>query len=231
MKTIGIIGGMSLESTLHYIQGLRDGVRERLGGLASPKLRIATVNFADIEALQRSGEWDNAGEILAQEARDIECSGADFILLATNTMHKVADQIQHAISIPFIHLADATADAIEAQQITKVGLIATRYTMEEDFYIRRLTDRSIKVIVPDNEKECDEINRIIFEELCVNVMSDESRKYYLESARALFNRGAQGLILGCTEVDMLLKPEDFDLPVFNTTEIHIQSALDLALAA
>lgn len=229
MKTIGIIGGMSLESTLHYIQELRDGVRERLGGLASPKLRIATVNFAEIEALQRSGEWYKAGEILAQEARDLERGGADFILLATNTMHKVADHIQDAISIPFIHLADATADAIEAQKIIKVCLITTRYTMSEDFYIKRLTDRSIKVIVPDNEKECDEINRIIFEELCVNVVKGESRNFYLKSARDLFNRGAQGLILGCTEVDMLLKPEDFDLPVFNTTEIHIQKALDLSI--
>lgn len=229
MKTIGILGGMSWESTAKYYQWLNEGIRERLGGLHSAKILMNSVDFAEIERCQSSSDWETAGNILVSEAMSLQNAGADCVILATNTMHKVADDIQKAITIPFLHLADQTALEIEKRKISKVGLLATIYTMEQDFYKQRLEDRGIEVIVPPKDERV-EINRIIFEELCLGQIKDASRKTYLNAANKLLDEGVEGLILGCTEINMLLSARDFDAPVFDTTRIHIEAALEFALS-
>lgn len=230
MKRIGLIGGMSLESTLSYITGFRDGIRERLGGLHSPELIIVTVDFSEIEALQHQGEWDRLGRILAERAREAERAGADFLLLATNTMHKVAPAIEQAVSIPFIHLADATAEGALSLRFNKVGLLGTRFTMEQDFYAGRLRERGIEVLVPDAEGRA-QVHGIIYEELCKGMVHDESREAYRAVMRGLAEKGAQAIILGCTEIGLLVGAEDSSVPVLDTTRIHIEKGLELALAS
>ncbi len=228
MKRIGLLGGMSLESTLSYITGLRDGVRARLGGMHSPQIVMVTVDFARIEALQKAGEWDRLAGILAAHARETERAGADFLLLATNTMHKVAPAIEDAIHIPFVHLADATADRILLNAFNKVGLLGTRFTMEEDFYAGRLRSKGIDVLVPsDSERE--QVHRVIYEELCKGRVSDTSRALYRQIMENLAGRGAQAVVLGCTEIGLLVDERDSVVPLLDTTRIHIEKGLQLAL--
>jgi aspartate racemase len=229
MKTAGIIGGMSWESTAKYYQWLNEGVRGKLGGLHSAKLVLTSVDFAEIEKLQAAGKWNDAGDIMTQEAKKLEAAGADFILLATNTMHKVADRIESAVNIPFIHLADATADKIRDAGLECVGLLGTRYTMEHDFYKNRLAQKNLKVIVPA-QADRQITNAIIFDELCMGMVRPESKAVYMRAAHSLIDQGAQGIILGCTEITLLLDQADFDLPVFDTTKIHIAKALGLMLS-
>lgn len=229
MKTIGIIGGMSWVSTAKYYQWLNEGIQERLGGKHSARLFLSSVQWQTIQDYQQSGQWEAAGAYLAEEARKLERAGADVIILATNTMHKVAPAIEAAISVPFLHLADATGDEITAAGLDKIALLGTRFTMTEDFYKSRLTRRGIDVLVPHQEG-IGQVNDIIFNELCRNTVRPESKAVYIDLVRDMFNRGAQGVILGCTEITMLIGAEDFDKPVFDTTRIHVQRALDFALS-
>lgn len=229
MKTIGIIGGMSWVSTAKYYQWLNEGIQERLGGKHSARFFLSSVQWQVIQDYQQSGQWDAAGAYLAEEARKLEQAGADVIILATNTMHKVAPAIEAAITVPFLHLADATADEIEAASLNKIALLGTRFTMAEDFYKSRLTRRGIEVIVPDAQG-IEQVNSIIFNELCQNTVHPESKAVYVDLVRDMFNRGAQGVILGCTEITMLIGAEDFSRPVFDTTRIHVKRALDFALS-
>jgi aspartate racemase len=226
MKTVGIIGGMSWESTAKYYQWLNEGVRTRLGGLQSAKIILTSVNFDEIAKLQAAQRWDLAGEILAAEAVRLERAGADFIMLATNTMHRVADEIKAAVSVPFVHLADATGERITPAGLHKIGLLGTRYTMEQDFYKGRLTLQGIEVLVPD-EAERNLVHGVIYDELCLGKILPQSKELYVGVTQALVNRGAQGVILGCTEITLLIGQEDFSFPVFDTTRIHIEKALDL----
>jgi aspartate racemase len=226
MKTVGIIGGMSWESTAKYYQWLNEGVRARLGGLHSAKIILTSVNFEDIAKLQKEQRWDLAGQILAEEARRLEQAGADFIILATNTMHRVADDISNAVNIPFIHLADATAERIRAAGLNKIALLGTRYTMEQDFYKGRLAVQGIEVVVPDAPGR-DIIHGVIYDELCLGKIIPASKNAYSQIAHSLVADGAQGIILGCTEITLLIGADDFSFPVFDTTRIHIEKALDL----
>ena len=225
MKTIGLLGGMSWESTALYYKLLNEGVKERLGGLHSAKVVMISVDFAPIEALQRLGEWDKAGEILADHARELETAGADFIILTTNTMHKVADQIEAATSLPFLHIADATAEAIKRDGRKKVGLLATNFTMEQDFYKGRLRDKhGLNVIVP-NANDRAEIHRIIYEELCLGDVKKASRDFYIKVMDKLIKDGVEAIILGCTEITMLVGQGDIACPLYNTTELHVEAAI------
>ncbi|MGE8944115.1 aspartate/glutamate racemase family protein [Leptospira interrogans] len=231
MKVIGIIGGMSAESTVLYYARLNAETRRLLGGLHSAKVVLWSVDFAEVEQMQSQGRWDDAGRLLAATAADLERAGAEIIVLATNTMHKVAPAIEAAVSIPFLHVADATADKIRASGLRRPALIGTRYTMEEDFYIGRLRDRfGIEVLVP-NSAERAEINRIIFDELCLGITQETSRLRYIVIAERLKAAGADSLILGCTEVGMLLNATNVPMPVFDTTLIHVDAALEWALRA
>lgn len=227
MKTIGILGGMSWESTALYYRGLNEGVKARRGGLHSAPIIMASVDFAEIAAMQADGRWDEAGATLAAAARRLQDAGADFIILATNTMHRVAPAIIAALDVPFIHLADATAARIVKAGINRIGLLATVYTMEQDFYTGRLRTAGLEVLTPPAEQRR-AVNRIIYDELCRGVTTDESRALYRAAAEEMFARGAQGLILGCTEITMLIGPDDFKQPVFDTTRIHIEEALERA---
>ncbi len=229
MKTAGIIGGMSWESTAKYYQWLNEGIRAKLGGLHSAPLVLTSVDFDPVAKLQAADHWDEAGEQLAREAARLERAGADFILLATNTMHRVAAQIEAAASIPFIHLADATAERITASGLGKVGLLGTIYTMEQDFYKGRLAAHGLEVVVPEAGTRR-EINRIIFQELCLGRIDPASRGVFLRAAAEMTSAGAQGVILGCTEITLLVGPDDFAVPAFDTTRIHIETALELMLA-
>ncbi len=230
MKTIGIIGGMSAESTAHYYALLNEHVRNRLGGLHSAEVIIWSVDFADVAAMQRRGEWDLAGKKLAQIAYRLERVGADVILLATNTMHKVADAITETIDVPFIHIADATAEQIKAKGFKKPGLMATSYTMEQDFYKGRLQDKhGLDVVIP-NEVDRAETHRVIYDELCKGVTMEASRTSFERIGHRLVAAGADCLILGCTEVGMLLNSKNVTVPVFDTTKIHVAAAADFALA-
>lgn len=226
MKTVGIIGGMSWESTAKYYQWLNEGVRMRLGGLHSAKIILSSVDFDEIAKLQAANEWEQAGQTLADEAGKLEKAGADFVVLATNTMHRVAADIESALSIPFIHLADATAERIKAAGLSKVGLLGTRYTMEQDFYKGRLFQQGLGVIVPEQETR-DMVHKVIYDELCLGKVVPSSKQYYTRSAQAMVDAGAQGVILGCTEITLLIDQSDFAFPVFDTTRIHIEKSLDL----
>ncbi len=225
MKTIGLLGGMSWESTLPYYRHINEAVRERLGGLHSARLVLYSLDFHEIEALQRQGDWAAAGTLLADAARRLESAGADFLLLCTNTMHKVADAIEAASALPLLHIADPTAAAIQAAGLQRVGLLGTRFTMEQPFYRQRLEDRyGIQVLVPD-EPDRAEVHRVIYEELCRGVVSEA----YRQVISSLVARGAQAVILGCTEIGLLVRADDAEVPLFDTCVLHAQAAAERAL--
>jgi aspartate racemase len=227
MKTIGLLGGMSWESTVPYYQLINEAVRERLGGLHSARLVLFSVDFAEIEELQHSDRWDEAGELLATAGAAIERAGADFLVICTNTMHIVADQIAARIRIPILHIADATAAEITAAGLHIVGLMATRFTMEKDFYRSRLEASGIKVVVP-NEADRAEVHRIIYEELCLGRIEEQSRREYRRVINHLVAEGAEGIVFGCTEIMLLIGQSDSPVPVFDTTSIHARAAAELA---
>jgi aspartate racemase len=228
MQTIGLLGGMSWESTVPYYRIINETVRARLGGLHSARIVLHSVDFHDIERLQDAGNWTRAGEILAHAARSVEAGGADFIVLCTNTMHKVATAITGAVGIPLLHIADPTAAAISHAGLSSVGLLGTRFTMEQDFYRDRLALHGIETIVPcDDDREC--VHRVIYEELCRGIVRDDSRARYRSIIGRLVARGAQGVVLGCTEIAMLVGEDDADVAVFDTTLIHARAAAARAL--
>lgn len=229
MKTIGLIGGMSWESTVTYYQIINETIKEKLGGLHSAELLLYSVDFAEIETCQAKGEWDRSADILADAAKRLEKAGADFIVICTNTMHKVAPQIQKQIRIPIIHIADATADVLNQNQIKKVALLGTKYTMTQDFYKEKLVSTGIEVIIPD-AADIELINHIIYDELCLGIISDESRKQYIRIIEQLKSNGAEGVILGCTEIGLLIHQQDSSLPVFDTTQIHAQKAALMSIS-
>ena len=230
MRTIGLLGGMSWESTVLYYQLINEGVRDRLGGLHSAKILLHSVDFSQIEQFQVNGQWDAAGTQLAEAAFGLQQAGADMVLIGTNLMHKVAPVIAEKIKVPLLHIADAAGRAIQHQGLTKVGLLGAHYTMEEDFYRQRLKDNyGLDVIIPEADDR-EYIHRIIFDELCQGKFTDAARKNYLAIIEKLRQQGAQGVILGCTEIPLLVRQEDTDLPLFNTTALHAQYALDYAFA-
>jgi len=230
VKTIGLIGGMSWESSIQYYRIINETTKARLGGLHSAKSVMVSVDFAEIEALQHAGRWEEAGELMAEAAQSLERAGADCMVLCTNTMHKLADEIQAVIRIPLLHIADATAARIATAGLTTVGLLGTRFTMEEDFYRGRLACRhGLRVLVPE-PAERETVHRVIYDELCQGVIRDESRVRYAEIIRGLVAAGAQGIVLGCTEIELLVRPADSPVPVFPTTTIHAVAAVDFALA-
>ncbi|QIZ42194.1 aspartate/glutamate racemase family protein [Bacillus sp. RZ2MS9] len=228
MKTIGLIGGMSWESTSEYYRIINEEIKERLGGLHSAKCLINSVDFEEIERCQSSGDWDGAGEILGNAAYSLQKGGADFIIICTNTMHKVVGKIKAKIDIPVLHIADATAKEIKRKDIQKVGLLGTKYTMEQDFYKSRIEEHDIKVIVP-SEKNRKEINKVIYTELCLGKIVSQSREYYKRVIEELVQKEAQGIILGCTEIGLLIKQENVSVPIFDTTHIHAIEAVKVAL--
>ncbi|GAA3080401.1 aspartate/glutamate racemase family protein [Streptomyces rectiviolaceus] len=228
MKTIGLLGGMSWESSAEYYRLLNELVRERLGGLHSARCVLYSVDFAEIEELQVAGEWEQAGEVLAQAAKGVEAAGADLVLICTNTMHKVADQVQGALSVPLLHLADATADAVLDAGVRRVGLLGTAFTMEQDFYRERLAARGLDVLVPGAEGRA-LVHRVIYEELCLGVVREESRAGYQRVIGDLVREGAEGVILGCTEIELLIGQEHSPVPVFPTTRLHAEAAVEAAL--
>ncbi len=229
MRVIGLLGGMSWESTAVYYRILNQEVRRRLGGQHSARILLYSLDFQEIERLQDAGEWNTAGQLLASDARRLERGGADLLLLCTNTMHKVAEAIEAAIDIPLIHIADATAERIKARGLSLVGLLGTRFTMEESFYRDRLTEQGLEVLIP-NSADRARVDRIIYEELCQGSAREESRDIYRKIIRALADQGAQGVILGCTEIGLLIGPEDSPIPAFDTTRIHAERAVEQALA-
>ncbi len=228
MKTIGLIGGMSWESTIPYYRIINEEVKNRLGGLHSAKIVLYSVEFDEIEKCQSNGEWEKSGDILGSAAKAVESAGADFLLICTNTMHKVVPQIASMIDIPIIHIADATADELEKNNTRSIGLLGTKYTMTQDFYKQRLIDRGIRVLIPD-EGDIETVNTVIFDELCVGKISDVSREKLKEIITKLKCKGAEGVILGCTEIGLLIHQSDVDIPVFDTTVIHARKAAELAI--
>lgn len=229
MKTIGLLGGMSWESTKYYYEILNEQVKEKLGGLHSAKCLLYSFDFQGIKTLQHEGKWAEATMLLIEAAKNLEAAGADFIVLCTNTMHISAEAIQDNIRIPFLHIADATAERIKKDQKRRIGLLGTRFTMAEDFYKGRLElHHGIEVIVPD-EEEMDSIHKIIYEELCLGIVTDESREEYIRIINNLVKRGAEGVILGCTEITLLIKQDDVTIPVYDTTEIHAVDAVEKAI--
>ena len=228
MKTIGLIGGMSWESTIPYYRIINEAVKDRLGGLHSAKIILYSVEFDEIDRCQPSGDWEKSGGILGRAAQGLEAAGADFLLICTNTMHKVAPQIASMVHIPILHIADAAAGALEQHRVRRVGLLGTKYTMTQDFYKQRLTDRGIDVLIPD-EADIDLVNDVIFHELCVGELKDASRREFQRIIGRLAERGAEGVILGCTEIGLLIHQADSPLPVFDTTLIHARRAAELAL--
>lgn len=227
MKVIGLLGGMSWESSVEYYRIINEEVKRRLGGLHSAKCILYSVDFAEIERCQSEGDWRKAGEILAEGAVSLEKAGADFIVICTNTMHKVIDAIQENIAIPILHIADATAAEIKETGIDTVGLLGTQYTMEQDFYKSRLEANGIKVIVP-NAVEREMVNRVIFDELCLGKVLESSRTEYKKVINNLIKNGAEGIILGCTEIGLLIKQGDAVVPLFDTTSIHAIAAVNKA---
>lgn len=231
MKCIGLLGGMSWESTVSYYQALNRGVRTQLGGLHSARVLLNSVDFAGIERLQHAGDWPATARLLAAEARKLQDGGADFLLIGTNTMHKVAPEIEAAIDIPLLHIADATAAKLRADGITRVGLLGTRFTMEQDFYKGRLQDRfGLAVLVPD-EAGRERVHRIIYDELCLGEIRESSRAEYLAIIEGLAAAGAEAVILGCTEIALLVGDARAAVPLYDTTAIHAEAAVALALAA
>lgn len=229
MKRIGLIGGMSWESSALYYRLINEGVRDRLGGLHSAVSVMGSVDFADIEALQTAGDWDRAGDILAAEARSLVRAGAEAIVLCTNTMHRVAPAIEAAIEVPLIHLVDVTAAAIRAAGMSRVALLGTRFTMEESFYRDRMTANGLATIVPDAADRA-VVNGVIYDELVRGIIDDGSRDRYRAIIRRLAAAGAEGVILGCTEIELLISPEDSPIPVFASTALHARAAVDFILS-
>jgi len=230
LKTIGLIGGMSWESTIPYYRQINETIKERLGGLHSARIVLYSVDFHDIERLQHVGDWDAAGAMLSEAAISIEKAGSDFLVLCTNTMHKVAPEIEAAVSIPLLHIADPTAAEIKQSGYRTVGLIGTRFTMEQAFYRDRLSERhGLDVIVP-NDEDRHSVHRIIYEELCLGIVSPDSRNEYLRIVAGLASQGAEAIILGCTEISLLVSQQDSRVPLFDTTAIHARAAAEAALA-
>ncbi len=228
MKTIGMLGGMSWHSTALYYELINKGIQQKLGGLHSAKIIMASVDFAEIETLQGNGDWDRAGEILAEQALKLQQAGADFLLICTNTMHISVPQIEQSIHIPVLHIADATADTILQQGFTTTGLLGTRFTMQMDYYKSRLQIKGLSVLIP-GENACNRINEVIFNELCYGDIRDKSRLDYLDIIDKLNNDGAECVIEGCTEITLLLKQSDTKIKLFDTTAIHAQAAVNFAL--
>ena len=228
MKTIGLIGGMSWESSIEYYRIINEVTKSKLGGLHSAKSVMYSVDFAEIEALQHQSRWQEAADLMIAAAQSLELAGADFVVLCTNTMHKLADAIEANIQIPFFHIADATAEKIKFSGIQKVGLLGTRFTMEQDFYRGRLVDKhGLEVLIP-NDAEREVIHRVIYEELCLGRINPESRQQYIEIMNRLVELGAEGIILGCTEIELLIQPEDTAATLFPTTRIHAEAAVEKA---
>jgi len=227
-RVVGMLGGMSWESTAEYYRLANELVRERLGGLHSARLLLASVDFAEIERLQVAGEWDRAGQLLAGEAARLEAAGAELLVLCTNTMHRVADQVQAAVDVPLLHLADATAAAVRAAGLSTVGLLGTAFTMEQDFYRDRLAGHGLRVLVPGAADRA-EVHRVIYDELCLGVVREESREAYRQVIARLVDAGAQGVVLGCTEIELLIGAGDSPVPVFPTTRLHVEAAITAAL--
>jgi aspartate racemase len=231
MKTIGLIGGMSWESSIEYYRIINQTVRARLGGLHSAKSVMVSVDFAEIETLQRDGKWDEATQMMIDAAQNVQNGGADLVIICTNTMHKMADEVQRSLQIPLLHIADATAQQVKAQGLKKVGLLGTRFTMEEDFYRGRLVNKhGLEVIIPD-EEEREIIHRVIFDELCMGEAKQSSKEQYISIMEHLVSNGAEGIILGCTEISLLVKDDDSTVPLFDTTQIHAEAAVEYALEA
>lgn len=228
MKTLGLIGGMSWESTIPYYRIINEVVKERLGGLHSARLILYSVDFAEIEACQAAGDWAKSAEIMADAAVKLQQAGADYIVICTNTMHKVVPEMLAKLQIPIIHIADATAAALKKQGIKKAALLGTKYTMTQDFYKQRLVDNGIEVVVPE-ANDIKIVNDVIYNELCRGEIKEESRRKYVEIIRKLKEAGAEGVILGCTEIGLLVRPQDSSLPVFDTTVIHAEKAAEMAL--
>ena len=224
-RTLGIIGGMSWESTESYYRLINEGIKARLGNLHSADLMIHSVDFAPIEILQAKGAWDEMGKVLANSGKRLQAAGAQGLLIATNTMHKVVDDVQAATNLPIIHIADVTAAAIKQQGLTKVALLGTQFTMTEDFYKQRLIDAGLQVLIPETGARA-EVHRIIYEELCQGQLLDSSRQYYQQVTKNLADKGAKGVILGCTEIGLLIQQADSPIPVFDTTAIHAAAAVD-----
>ncbi|MEG0010209.1 MAG: aspartate/glutamate racemase family protein [Aeromonas sp.] len=230
MKCIGLLGGMSWESTVSYYQALNRGVRTRLGGLHSARVLLNSVDFAEIERLQHAGDWPATARLLSVAARDLQAGGADFLLIGTNTMHKVAPEIEAAIGIPLLHIADATAKRLVADGVSRVGLLGTRFTMEQDFYKGRLeTLFGLEVLVPE-EDERERVHRIIYDELCLGEVRDDSRAEYLAIIAGLAQAGAEAVILGCTEIALLVGDAKAEVPLYDTTAIHAEAAVEWALS-
>lgn len=230
MKTIGLLGGMSWESSIEYERLINEEVRARLGGLHSADLLIRSYDFAQIEQLQADGDWDAAGVLLATDARRLQQAGADLVVMCTNTMHRVATAIEAILGVPLLHIADATAGAVRAAGVTTVALLGTRFTMEQDFYRGRLTDHGLDVLVPD-EPDRTHVHDVIYAELVRGVVDDRSRRLYLDVIDRMVARGAEGIIAGCTEIELLVTPDDVAVPYFPTTRLHALAAVDIALAA
>ena len=229
MRRIGMLGGMSWESSAEYYRLANELARQRLGGLHSADLMLGSVDFGEIAAMQASGLWDQAGAVLASRARSLEAAGAEVLVLCTNTMHIVADQVQQAVSIPLLHLVDVTAAAVLRTGLTSVGLLGTAFTMQQRFYVDRLTSHGLTVHVPPAEDR-EAVHRIIYEELCLGVIRPESLLIYQGVIDRLAAVGAQGIVLGCTEIELLVKQDDTAVPVFPTTRLHVEAAIDFALS-
>jgi len=229
VRLVGLLGGMSWESSAEYYRLANELVRERVGGLASARLLMHSVDFAEIERLQAEDRWDEAGVLLATAAAGLEAGGAELLVLCTNTMHKVAPTIEAAVSIPLLHIGDVTARAVRAAGLRRVGLLATAYTMEQDFLRERLGAHGLTVLVPDSDDRT-AVHRIIYEELCLGVVTGESRQAYRDVIDRLVGAGAEGVILGCTEIELLVDQSDADVPVFPTTRLHVEAAVEAALA-
>lgn len=230
MKTIGLLGGMSWESTVEYYRLINEGIKSKLGGLHSAQIAMYSVDFEPIEQLQKSGDWESSGEILADAAKKIESAGADFLLICTNTMHKVAQQIEAAIQIPLIHIADATAEELIKNNMQSVGLLGTVFTMEQDFYKGRLQDKfGLNVVIPE-KADREIVHKVIYQELCLGNVQTNSRNEYLRIIKDLSEQGAQAVVLGCTEIGILVKQSDTEIKLLDTTAIHAQKAVEMAIS-
>ena len=223
LKTIGLIGGMSWESTVTYYKIINETVKKKLGGLHSAKCILYSVDFQEIEECQANGNWEKSGEILGEAACNLEKAGADFIVICTNTMHKVVNQIKEKISIPILHIAEMTAEKILEKGLKNIALLGTKYTMEQDFYKSKLIEKGINVIIPD-KNDIEIINEVIYDELCLGTINSDSKKKFLEIVDKLRSKGAEGIILGCTEIGLLIKNADTDVPLFDTAIIHAEQA-------
>lgn len=230
MKTIGLLGGMSWESTVSYYQIINQAVRTRLGGLHSARILLYSVDFEEIEKLQHAGHWDKTAEILGEAAQNLEKGGADFLLICTNTMHKVAEQVEESISIPLLHIADATASVLQHNKMQTIGLLGTGFTMEQPFYKGRLQDKFGLEVMTPKKSDRDFVHRVIYDELCQGKIKESSRSGFLTIIDSLMKQGAEGVILGCTEIALLVGHEKTSIPLFDTARIHAEKAVEVALA-